>query len=306
MPPIHIIVAAATIVGSIPVLWWAVASTRQPAAQAVAQNLAGGRTQLADLRRTLLEKSAGERAIEPAVAALARKARRITPVGIVESLEHKLVLAGVAEWGIERVLAAKLGLTILGGLFAFYMWSSDTSAISLLAGVLFLGVGYFGVDAILSGRVQARQTAIERELPDTLDQITISVEAGLGFEAALARVAQTGTGPLAHEIARTLQDIQLGLPRREALDKLVKRTEVPDLMRFVNAVRQAEGYGIPIAHVLRVQSGELRDKRRQRAEERAMKIPVKIVFPVVFCIFPSLFVVIVGPAAIRVMERFTL
>lgn len=302
--PIHVIFGAGAISLALPVLWWAVASTRQPTAAAVARNLAGGHAPLADVRKAFLDKSASERAVQPAVRALARRARRVTPVGMVESLEHKLVLAGVSEWGIERVLAAKLALGLAGGAMLMLMWVDGGSTMTLLSGALFTGVGWFAPDAVISGRVQKRQQAIERELPDTLDQITISVEAGLGFEASLARVAQTGTGPLAHEIARTLQDIQLGVPRREALDKLVKRTEVADLMRFVNAIRQAEGYGIPIAQVLRVQSAELRDKRKQRAEERAMKIPVKIVFPVVFCIFPTLLTVIVGPAAIRFIREW--
>ncbi|MBI2170026.1 MAG: type II secretion system F family protein [Actinobacteria bacterium] len=301
--PASVILGATALAASVPLLWWAVATTRQPASRVVVQNLAGGQAQLADLRRVLLEKSAGERALAPAVAALAARARRVTPAGMVDAMERRLVTGGVAHWGIERVLAAKLGLAIIGVFLTLALWGGS-STVGLLAGLLFVGVGFFGPDAILSGRVQARQQAIERELPDTLDQVTISVEAGLGFEAALARVAQTGTGPLAEELSRTLQDIQLGLPRRDALDKLVRRTQAPDLMRFVNAMRQAEGYGIPIAQVLRVQSAELRDKRRQRAEERAMKIPVKIVFPVVFCIFPTLLVTILGPAAIRLIRTW--
>ena len=211
-------------------------------------------------------------------------------------------LAGVAEWGIERVLAAKLGLGITGALFGFMIWLGSPSMLTFLAWMVATITGYFGPDGVLSGRAQSRQQLIQRELPDTLDQITISVEAGLGFEASLARVANTGTGPLAEELARTLQDIRLGVPRRHAMDKLLERTDVPDLMRFVHAMRQAEGYGIPIAQVLRVQSGELRDKRKQRAEERAMKVPVKIVFPVVMCIFPTLFIVILGPAVIRLFR----
>ncbi len=299
-----VVIAAAAVVSAVPLLWWALASTREPAAEAVARNLAGGSNQLADLRKAFLQRSAGERAVQPAVATLARYGRRMTPVGMTDALEHKMVLADVAHWGLERVLAMKVGMTLVGGLLTFAMWNGGLTPASLMSGLLFLAVGYFGLDAILGGRAQKRQQQIERELPDTLDQITISVEAGLGFEAAMARVAKAGTGPLARELSRTLQDIQLGLGRAETLDRLVHRTEVDDLARFVNAVRQADGYGIPIAQVLRVQSAELRDKRKQRAEERAMKIPVKIVFPVIFCIFPALMITIIGPAAIRLVRNW--
>jgi tight adherence protein C len=135
-----------------------------------------------------------------------------------------------------------------------------------------------------------------------MDQLTISVEAGLGFDAALARVSTAGQGPLAEELRRLLGEIKVGVPRREALRHLLDRTEVQELRHFVLALQQAEEYGLPVARVLRVQAAELRIKRRQRAEEQAMKVPVKIVFPLVLCIFPSLFVVLLGPAVIRVMR----
>ena len=300
--PITVLLGSAAIVGALPLLWWALASTRQPATEAVARNLAGNHGQLMDLRRTRLQTSAAERALQPAIDALARRGRRVTPAGMVDALDRKMRLAGVAEWGMERILAGKLGLGSAGVLFGFFIWVGSPSALTFLAWVVAGAVGYFGIDGVLSGRAQRRQQLIQRELPDTLDQISISVEAGLGFEAALARVANTGTGPLAEELARTLQDIRLGVPRRHAMDKLLERTNVDDLLRFVHAMRQAEGYGIPIAQVLKVQSAELRDKRKQRAEERAMKVPVKIVFPVVMCIFPTLFIVILGPAMIRLLR----
>lgn len=302
--PVNVVIAAAAVAVSFPVFWWALASSRESGSAAVARNLASGPSPLSDLRRVFLEKSAGERAMQPAVRALARKARRVTPAGMVESLDTKLHLAGMSTWGLERALAAKLGLGALGTIAGFFIWVGSPSMVTLLSWVLAAACGYFAPDAVLGGRAQKRQQEIERELPDTLDQITISVEAGLGFEASLAQVAQTGTGPLADEIARTLQDIRLGVPRAQALDKLVERTDANDLMRFVHAMRQAEGYGIPIAQVLRVQSAELRDKRKQRAEEKAMKVPVKIVFPVVLCIFPTLFIVILGPAAIQLMSNW--
>ena len=145
-------------------------------------------------------------------------------------------------------------------------------------------------------------TRIALELPDTLDQMTIAVEAGLGFESAMAQAGQNGNGPLAEELVRTLQDIQVGQTRREAYEALAERTGVPDLRRFIRAVIQADDYGISIADVLRTQAREMRLKRRQRAEEKAMQIPVKVIFPLMLCILPVLFIVLLGPAAMDIID----
>jgi tight adherence protein C len=203
-------------------------------------------------------------------------------------------------WPLERVLATKLLLGAAGVLGGALLLVSNPSGGTLL---LFCGAsafGFMGPDALLAAKARERQEVIERELPDVLDQVTICVEAGLGFEAALQRAAATGSGPLAVELARTLQDIGLGMSRRAALDALMERTDVADLRHFVLALGQAERHGVPIAQVLRIQAVELREKRRQRAEERALKLPVKLVFPLVLCILPALFIVLLGPAAIRI------
>lgn len=300
--PIHVAVAAVAVATSAPLLWWAISGGRQPAAHLVARNLALGRAALTDLRETVLQQSARKRAVQPAVAALARRARRVTPEGLLAGLERRLVLAGLPSWGIERVLAAKFGLGLVAGLFGLTVFLGSPSTGTLLVLAVAGAAGFFGPDAVLNRRARERQATIERELPDTLDQITITVEAGLGFEAAMARVGQSGRGPLARELARMLQDIQLGMRRRDALNKLLERTDVADLRRFVHAVVQAESYGVPIAQVLRVQAAELREKRRHRAEERAMKIPVKVVLPLILCILPTLFVVILGPAVIQLVR----
>ena len=150
-----------------------------------------------------------------------------------------------------------------------------------------------------------RQQEIELEFPNTLDQLLISVEAGLGFEAAMARAGDYGGGALAQELMRTLQDIQVGRPRQEAYQSLADRSSVADLRSFVRAVVQADKYGIGIAKVLRTQAKQARVKRRQRAEEKAMKLPVKVLFPLLLCIFPVLFIVLLGPAAIKIVEAFS-
>ncbi len=161
-----------------------------------------------------------------------------------------------------------------------------------------------GPDTVLARKARDRQLAISNQLPDTLDQLTICVEAGLGFDAALARTARTGRGPLAQELARLLQDLRVGVPRVEALKAMLERTDVPELRQFVHVIIQAESYGVPISKVLRTQAAEQREKRRFRAEERAMKLPVKVIFPMVFCILPTLFIVVLAPAFLNISARF--
>lgn len=298
--PVQVWISALAVGLAVPLLWWAVAGTRRPA-HAVSRNLTGGRMGVADVREAVLTRSATERAVRPMLDAAASGARRLTPVGLLDSLQQRIVLAGKqATWPLERTLAAKLLLGFAGlGVGMLYFVGSPGPRWAIGTVVLAM-VGFFVPDLILWGRAQERQKAIERELPDTLDQMTISVEAGLGFESALARAGRGGHGPLAEELVRTLQEIQVGVDRATALRRLSERSTVKDLRHFVVAVLQAEQYGIPIARVLRVQSGELRTKRSQRAEEAAMKLPVKVVFPLILCILPALFVVILGPAVINI------
>ena len=160
-------------------------------------------------------------------------------------------------------------------------------------------VGYLGPDTVLARRARTRQLKISNELPDMLDQLTICVESGLGFDAALARISRSGHGPLSMELTRLLQDLRIGVPRADALGQLLERTDVAELRQFVHAVLQADTFGVPISRVLRSQAVEQREKRRFRAEERAMKLPVKVIFPLVFCILPVVFIVVLGPAYVH-------
>lgn len=234
---------------------------------------------------------------------LAGHARRLTPAGFVDSLERRLLLAGMSgRWSIEQLLAGKLVLGGAGVLCGLTRLGSGVSAGAVAAAVGLPVVGYLVPDILLAGRARERQKVIRRELPDVLDQITVSVEAGLGFDAALARAGRTGKGPLADELSRTMQDVMIGSTRLAALTNLAQRTDVPDLRHFVAAVKQSDQYGVPIAQVLRVQSKELREKRRIRAEEHALKIPVKMVFPLILCILPAMFVVVLGPTALRISD----
>ena len=293
------ILGSAAVAATLPLLWWALSGERAPAG--VARNLTAGLAGPVDVRSQLLARSATDRALAPAVERWAARVRRVTPVGRIEALERRILLAGTPRsWTIERVLAAKLALGLLGLAFGLLRLFGAPGALSLLIAIGAPVIGWFAPDGLLGGRADRRQTAIRRSLPDTLDQVTISVEAGLGFDAALARAGRSGKGPLAEELVRTLQDVQAGMSRREALYRLNGRTDVEELQHFILAVVQAESYGVPIAQVLRVQSAELRVKRRQQAEERAAKMPVKILFPVVLCILPTIFIVLLGPAAIRI------
>ncbi|MEA3510030.1 MAG: type II secretion system F family protein [Actinomycetota bacterium] len=229
---------------------------------------------------------------------------RLTPVGWIASLRRRLMLEGHHgdTYALERTLVLKFVLGALGLLVSSLLFS-DLGGIQRLAiAGLLTGIGFFIPDAFIARRGTARQEQIQLELPDVLDQLTMSVEAGLGFEAALGRAARSGAGPLAEELNRTLRETQLGIPRDQALRNLADRTDVPDLDSFVRAIVQSEQHGIAIGPVLRVQSDELRDKRRERAEERALKIPVLIIFPLAFCIFPALFIVLLGPAGIRIFD----
>ena len=167
------------------------------------------------------------------------------------------------------------------------------------------GGGLHGSDLWLYQKGYDRTKLIQKAIPDALDLLTISVESGLGFDAALSHVARNTDGPVAEEFARVLQEMQIGLGRGAALRALGERTHVPELKGFVAAMVQADALGIPIAQVLRVQASEIRVKRRQRAEEQAQRLPVKILIPLIFCILPCLFIAVLGPAAIGIMESFS-
>ncbi len=301
--PFGIWLAAFAVAISLPIAWWAFSSARVEGKAARANLATSIGTTITDLRQSLLQQGAHERVVSPAVAGLARRARRLTPDGALSALERRTFLAGLSDtWPPERLLATKLMLAIGLGVAGVLMMLASPSLLTAALLVLLVGIGWFSVDYFMTVKARERQGSIERELPDVLDQITVCVEAGLGFEAAMARVAQN-PGALPQEIGRTLQDIQIGASRDRALEALLERTDVTDLRTFVHAFVQAQRYGIPIAQVLRVQAGELRDKRKLKAEERAMKMPVKIIFPVVLCILPALFVVVIGPAVVRISQH---
>lgn len=232
--------------------------------------------------------------------------KRLTPGSYESKLDHWLSLAGrPASMPLEKLIVSKPLLSLAGALAGILLLSSSFTSTNIALAIFATLFFYFVPDLLVYNKAIKRQEAIELELPNTLDQMLISVEAGLGFESAMARAGSYGGGPLAQELVRTLQDIQVGRPRQEAYEAMAARSSVQDLKGFVRAVVQADKYGIGIAKVLRTQAKDARVKRRQRAEEKAMKLPVKVLFPLIFFIFPVLFIVLLGPAAISIIEAFS-
>jgi len=260
-----------------------------------------------DLRNRELARPARERLLKPFYNAALGLTRRFTPAGARDAIRRKLIMAGSPfGWDADRVLVAKVaclcGGVVIGLLFLALF--SFAWPLRVLAFVVICLLGYWLPNIVLTNAVQRRQNEIRSALADSIDLLTICVEAGLGFDAALAHVSKNTDGPLADEFYRTLQEVQLGRSRNEAMRNLADRSNVPELRAFVLAMVQADIFGVSVANVLRIQAKDMRVKRRQLAEERAMKVPIKVLFPVLFCIFPALFVVILGPAIMRIADVF--
>jgi tight adherence protein C len=259
------------------------------------------------LRDDELAKPLAARTIGPIVLKLSNFLRRFTPVGYLEKKQHQLTLAGnPGNLDAPSFVVIKL-LTTAAGLFgAFFLTGYGSTPIQQTAlFILPIVLGFFGPDAWLKRKIDDRAHTMLRALPDILDLLVISVEAGLGFDSALSRVVATVPGPLSEEFFRMLQETRVGVSRRDAMRHLMERTDIDELRSFILAMIQAEAFGVTIARVLRVQADEMRVKRRQRAQEKAFAAPVKLVFPLVFCIFPALFIVLLGPAAISIGAAFT-
>lgn len=303
MPVLSVWIAAAAVSASIPILWWALASDRTVTRRAT-DNL--GDPRIATQRAMVLDQAASIRIAGPLLRQFGSRAMRFTPFGWLRGVEEKLGRAGLlGTFTPEQVLGSKILLSMGLGLFALMQVLGGPSRTTILMLIGFVLFGFFAPDLFLRMRGDRRVEEITLALPDLLDQLTISVEAGLGFEAALNEIIRRDPKqPLSLEFGRTLQDIQLGMRRSEALADLSKRAAVPDLRHVILALRQAEQLGVPLAQTLRVQALEMREKRRFRAEERANRLPIQMIFPLGFCIFPALFIVILGPAAIRLSQTF--
>ena len=282
-----LIPALAALLGAAAVAIWLVVGTRWGADRIVRQNLKEG----------LTDSEAEQIRAAPEFG----WARKFTSDKGADRLDRLHAKAGrPSEWPLARVMGFKAILllsTVGGGLLLLLLSRFDP--LILLMAMLVSSVAYFVPDLLLYSKGVERQKEIGLELPDTLDQMMIAVEAGLGFESAMSRAGQNGKGPLAEELTRTLQEMRVGIPRRQAYLALEQRTNVPDLRSFTRAVIQADAYGISISTVLRTQADEMRIKRRQRAEETAMKIPVKVLMPLMLFILPVLFITVLGPVGLN-------
>jgi tight adherence protein C len=262
-----------------------------------------------DLRQRELAVPVMRRLVLPGLTRVSQRVVRFSPPAIVDRLDDELAYAGSpAGWDGQRLLAVKWVSTVSALVLAFVVLPAAdfgllrTVFVAPLAGF----VGYYLPEWLLRSRSGKRQHEIQRALPDALDLMSITVQAGLGFDAALERVSREMGGPLGEEFYRVVQEMRLGKGRGEALRDLADRTTVEELKSFVMAMVQAEIFGISIAQVLHVQAEELRLKRRMRAEEQAQKLPVKIIFPLILCIFPAMMVVLIGPAVISIYENIIL
>jgi tight adherence protein C len=254
-----------------------------------------------------LERPFAERVIAPLGGRLVGIGRKITRADTAEKIAHRLDIAGnPPAWDVNRIIGLKvLGLGAVGGLGFLFCLSQGYSLNRILLFTAGFGaLGYMLPNLLLKNAGDKRETLMRNSLPDAIDLLTISVEAGLGFDAAVARVAKNTSGPLAQEFSRLLQEMQLGIGRAEAMRAMGERTSLPDLKSFCLAMVQADSLGIPISRVLRIQSHEMRTKRRQRAEEAAQKVPVKILFPVIFFILPTIFIVVIGPVFLSMGDLF--
>lgn len=264
-----------------------------------------GRAEAVSLEELELSQPFSQRILVPMIDAAAQFVTRFTPQQTLESTRHSLELAGNPNnWSAAQFWGIRMIATVLLGGLIFLLMASAQQPIGkrlMLAGAAAL-IGFIYPQIWLNSRIRARQSAILRALPDALDLLTICVEAGLGFDSAMDRVSQKWDDPFSEELGRVIREIQLGKMRRDALRDMATRMDVPDVTSFVAAIVQTEQLGVSIAKVLKIQSEQMRMKRRQRAEERAHQAPIKMLIPMVFLIFPSIYIVLLGPAVITVME----
>jgi tight adherence protein C len=245
-----------------------------------------------------------DRLLMPTLDRMRALAVRISPSGTGGRIARSLDRAGnPAAWSVERIMGAK-GLGLIIGVVLPLLFLGFTFT-GLLAAAGMGALGFFLPDLLLYNAGQKRQQQMRKGLADALDMLTVCVEAGQGFDAAILQVARAVDGPIAGEFARVLSEMQIGKSRGEAFAALGERTSGQEVKNFVSALVQADRLGLPIAAVLREQTKEMRVVRRQRAEEQAQKVTVKILFPLLFCIFPVIFIVIIGPGAIQIMKAFS-
>jgi tight adherence protein C len=264
-----------------------------------------GSVEAKNLEELELQQPFAERTLRPLLGRLSRLGTRLTSASSTGTAERRLAMAGnPGDLKLTDWMGVKILVGIATGVLVFLILGPLAAGIGpgIFLGLIGLGIGYLLPEFWLGRRISARQRLIVRMIPDTLDLLTISVRAGLGFDAALAKVVEKLPGPLSDEFRRALAEVRVGKARRDALRDMIPRTNVQSLSNFIGAIIQAEQLGVSISKVLQIQSEQLRIERRQRAEEMAARAPIKMLFPLVGCIFPSLFIVILGPAIISIVK----
>ena len=291
------------VMAAVAVLLVTVGIASRPSEDAVQARLSQLVVQPKSLEEMEMQLPFYERMLRPTVQRLAKLGRR-QEGGMIARIDSKLQKAGYpgglrgADWVGVKLLSL-IVFAILGFLVGLFLMGAFVMA--LLATLVGGAIGYLAPEFWLGKKMAARSMGMTLQLPDALDLLTISVEAGLGFDAALAKVVEKMEGPLVDEFRQALAEVRMGRTRREALRDVADRADAQPVTNFIGAIVQAEQLGVPIAKVLQIQSNQLRIERRQRAEEAAAKAPVKMLFPMVGCIFPTIFIVILGPAVVTVM-----
>ncbi|MDW7650958.1 MAG: type II secretion system F family protein [Bacillota bacterium] len=263
--------------------------------------------EFADIRQAELSTSLSERLISPMLGALSGLATRLLPTEILQSLEKKVQQSGRTGGFSARDYLGMKVIFAIGLPITFYIVSGGVleTRVMMLMGVSAL-IGWKFPDVRLDSQVRSRINDIEKNFPDVLDLLTVSVEAGLGFDGAMAKVVEKSEGPVAEEFRRVLHEVKMGKTRRDALRDFADRSGVDDVRSFTSAIIQSDQLGLNIGKTLKNQSEQMRRKRRQRVEEKAMKVPVKMLIPMVTFIFPTIFVVLLGPALIQIMESMVM
>jgi tight adherence protein C len=297
-----VVAGAVAVVAGFFALWWAFSGSREIPVDLGTEQPHG----TVDMRTLMLRQGASERAVRPLIERVGARLAGLMPSARIARLQARIQRAGSPPgWTVDRVIAAKVLLALTLGVPSVLVLVKHPSPLAVILVPTAFVLGYFLPDAIIDRRGTERQQQIRSTVADTVDQLTLMVRAGLGIDAAIVRTARTGTGPLAEELARVVQDMRVGVSRGVALSNMAERVDVSELKTVTAALAQAERLGVPVAQTLEVQADELRVKRRQLAEEQAMKLPVKILFPMVLCIFPVLLLVLLGPAAIKIWEELS-
>jgi tight adherence protein C len=245
-----------------------------------------------------------ERVVTPLLARVANLVLRANPKTTVEGVSSRLLAAGLSQRITPSNFLAAKGIAAAAGAFVGIVLGAAAGPIGFVLAIVLAVLGFIAPDFLVSSRARSRREAVKADLPDTLDLLAVSVEAGLGFDGAIAKVTEHMEGPLSEELALVLGEMRVGESRQDALKKLAERVPAPELAAFVRAIIQADQLGISLGRILRIQASDSRNRRQAAAEERAMKAPIKMLFPTVIFIFPSMFLVVLGPAMLNLLKIF--